>query len=137
MIGEIKEWNMEFDNLIEAIEQEYAKSREAFFRYAWREKIKKIIADENKYVKLVEWVNEKITSNADIVNIFNPADKHEGYTVGFLKNYKDACGELAMLLNFKGLLLDERSTTTMRENIEYAICQIFKIKYNEDLELYQ
>ena len=56
MIGEIKEWNMEFDNLIEAIEQEYAKSREAFFRYAWREKIKKIIADENKYVKLVEWV---------------------------------------------------------------------------------
>jgi hypothetical protein len=127
---------MEFDNLVRAIEKEYKKSKEAFFAYAWRETVGSTLAIENKYSTLIDWINERICLNADIINIFNPADKTEQYTNGFFNTYRNACEELAMLLNFKEILLDDRCTVQMRENIEYAICKMFDMYYNEQLNNY-
>lgn len=127
---------MDCENLIEALESEYKKSRESFFRYAWRERISQDLVVENKYAKLVDWINEKIENELEAINIFNPADKNEEYTMGFLKTYKEACQDLAILLNFKGLLLDDRCNVQMRDNIEYAACKIFNIRYNETLQQY-
>lgn len=127
---------MKSEDLIDAIKNEYSKSHEEFFGYAWREKLSDILIWENKYSKLIEWIDVKIDECLKSINIFNPADKFEEYTNEYFNNYKTACGNLAMLLNFKLIILDKRCSTKMRRNIEYTICKIFEIKYNDMLQRY-
>ena len=127
---------MKSKDLIKAIEREYAKSMDAYFSYAWREKVNEFLSDESKYARLVDWINNRIDFNRDTIDVFNPADKYEQYNNGFFKNYCNACKELAMLINFKEIILDNRCTTEMRENIEYTICKIYKIHYSEQLKCY-
>lgn len=127
---------MKSEDLIKAIERQYNKSRDAYFSYAWREKVNEFLSDESKYARLVDWINDRIDFNRDTIDVFNPADRTEQYNNGFFKKYCEACKELAMLINFKEIILDNHCTTKMRENIEYAICKFFNIHYNEQLRCY-
>lgn len=127
---------MDSQKLIEAIEKEYDKSLDTFFSYAWREKVDEFLDDESKYSRLVDWINEQIDLCKDNINIFNPADKIKQYSNGFFNIYSNACKNIAMLLNFKGIILDKRCTTKMREDIEYTICKVFNIHYSEQLKIY-
>lgn len=127
---------MDSCDLIKAIELEYRKSKDMYFGYAWREKINEILSNESKYARLVEWINERIDFNREVIDLFNPADRTEIYSNGFFKTYCNACKELAMLINFKEIILDNRCTTKMRENVEYVICKVFGVYYNETLGCY-
>ena len=48
-----------------------------YFGYAWREKINEILSNESKYARLVEWINERIDFNREVIDLFNPADRTE------------------------------------------------------------
>lgn len=127
---------MQAEDLIKAVENEYGKSKDEYFNYAWREKITECLNEENKYSKLIEWINERIDLNKININIFNPADRTEQYTNGFFELYRKSCEEIAMLINFKIIILDKRCSIQMRENVEYAICKIFNVYYNKELDSY-
>lgn len=128
--------NMNIDDLLKNIENFMVKNNQQYFSYAWREKIDEYLSTESKYSKLVDWINTQIEFYKNNMNVFNPADKFEDYNNGYFKTYEDACKNIAMLLNFKWMLLDNHCTTEMRENIEYTICKIYKIHYNKELDCY-
>lgn len=127
---------MQAEDLIKAVEKEYGKSKDEYFNYAWREKITECLNEENKYSKLIEWINERIDLNKININIFNPADRTEQYTNGFFELYRKSCEEMAMLINLKIIILDKRCSIQMRENVEYAVCKIFNVYYNKELDSY-
>lgn len=127
---------MKSEDLIRAIEKQYAKSRDTYFSYAWREKVNEWLDSESRYARLVDWINERIADNQINIDAFSPADKTKEYSNGFFNEYKQACEEIGMLLHLKGLILDNRCTTAMRDNIEYTICKFFNIHYNEQLKCY-
>lgn len=127
---------MNVDDLLENIEKFMIDNNKVFFSYAWRENVINILNNEDRYSKLIDWINKEIETQKINMNIFNPADKVIEYTNEFFKNYETACKNIAMLLNFKEVLLSEKCTIKMRENIEYTICKVFNIKYNEMLNDY-
>lgn len=127
---------MSVDKLIELLEKQYKKNNKEFFSYAWRENIKNFIEQDSKYQTLVEWIDTQIELAQDLQNVFNPADKTEDYINSYFDTFKEASMNLAILLNFKHLLLHKNTTTTMRDNIEYSICKIYNIKYNKELNSY-
>lgn len=127
---------MRSEDLIKAIEKQYAKSRDIYFSYAWREKVDEWLDNESRYARLVDWINERIEYNQTTIDVFSPADKGEWYRNDYFKSYRSACEEIAMLTHLKWLLLDNRCTTKMRENIEYTICKVFNVYYDEMLKCY-
>ena len=127
---------MNVDDLLENIKKFMVDNNKVFFSYAWRENVTNILNNEDRYSKLIDWINKEIEKHKTYMNIFNPADKVIGYTNEFFKSYETACKNIAMLLNFKEVLLSEKCTIKMRENIEYTICKVFNIKYNEMLNDY-
>lgn len=127
---------MRSEDLIKAIEKQYAKSRDTYFSYAWREKVDEWLDNESRYARLVDWINERIDDKQTTIDVFSPADKGEWYTNDYFKSYRSACEEIAMLIHLKWLLLDNRCTTKMRNNIEYTICKVFNVHYNEMLKCY-
>jgi hypothetical protein len=123
-------------NIIDSIEKFMIKNNKIFFSYAWRENITEMLSNESKYQKLVEWINKRIESEQIALNVFNPADKSNEYTNEQFNAYKTACQNIAMLINIKYIILDNKCTIQMRENCEYAICKIFNVHYNEFLNIY-
>lgn len=127
---------MDVDDLLINIRDFMINNNKVFFGYAWRENVNNLLSSEDRYSKLIDWINKEIETHKNYMNIFNPANKVIGYTNEFFKNYETACKNIAMLLNFKEVLLDGKCTIKMRENIEYTICKVFNIKYNEMLKDY-
>lgn len=127
---------MKVENLMNLIEKFMIKNNEYFFSYSWRENICNFLESESRYEKLVKWIDSTLNSERITINIFNPSDKTEEYTVAYFKNYKESCANIAMLLNFKSILLDTRTNTTMRKNIETSICKLFNIKYSDLMKEY-
>lgn len=127
------------ESILKAIEKEIQKGNNEFFGYAWREKLNEIsdfLEEESKYARLVEWINEKIRLVNSTKNVFCPADKSEDTTLAMVNTYLKLMENLAVLIHCKELLLDSRSTIKIRENIEYTLCKIFKIRYSEHLKRY-
>lgn len=127
------------ESILKAIEKEMIKGNIEFFSYAWREKLQEMgdfLERESKYSKLVNWIDNEIELTNSIKNVFCPADKNSNTTLAMVNTYLNLMQKLAVLIHCKELLLDKRSTTAMRENIEYTLCKIYKIHYNENLKSY-
>jgi hypothetical protein len=121
---------MDSNKLIENIEKFMIRNNQTYFGYAWRENICNFLETETKYEKLLFWINKEIKTYGTEMNLFNPSDKFDKYPISFFNTYKNACCNLTMLLNFKYIIMDERCTTEMRENIEESICKIYNISYD-------
>jgi hypothetical protein len=71
-----------------------------------------------------------------LVNGNCPAHRQDGYTRGHLTTYLTAIQKLAVLVHFRELLLDGRTTEQMRENIAYTLEKLYNIWYSEHLKEY-
>ena len=130
---------MEIKDIANAIEKEFKKKNDDYFSYAWREKLGELgefLAEESKYTKLVEWITHEIEICNETKNVLSPADKDEKTTCGMINTYLALMQKLAVLVHFREMLLDSRSTTKMRENIEYTICKLYGVHYSEQLKEY-
>lgn len=127
---------MDIETLIKLLEKQYIKNNKEFFSYAWRENLTNYFEEDSKYQALIEWIDAELKSAQAVQNVFNPADKIDGYTNAYFDTFKKVSMNLAILLNFKHLLLNTNTTTTMRDNIEYSICKIYNVKYNKELNSY-
>ena len=130
---------MEIKDIINAVEKEIGKSKDEYFSYAWREKLGELgefLAEESKYSQLVKWIDKELEQCNSLKNIFSPADKDEKTTRAMVNTYLELMQKLAVLVHCRELLLDSRSTTKMRENIEYTICKLYRVHYSEQLKEY-
>lgn len=127
---------MEIKEIEKALEREIKAHLGEYFSYAWRDKLGEMLAVESKFARLLEWVNKEIADCCFVVNFFSPADKNENYTMTHIKIYLDKMRDLAVLVHCRELLLDNRTTVEMRENVEYTICKLFNIHYCENLKCY-
>ena len=122
--------------ILRKIENELNKSFITYFSYAWREKVDEMLTTESKYSKLVSWINKEIEEKMSTANVFSPADKNVDYTNDYFRTFRELLNDTALLIYFRELLLDSKSTTEMRGNIEYAIEKVFHVHYSEYLEDY-
>lgn len=128
---------MEIEKLLNAIKNEFRKHDNTYFEYAWREKIGDMLETESKYEKLVEWIDEQLDFCCETVGVFSPADRNEKTTMQNVNTYRTFMEKIAILVHCREMLLDSRSTTKMRENIEYTLCKLYKISYDKELNLYK
>ena len=127
------------ENILKAIEQELNKGNEQFFGYAWRDKLKILgdfLEEESRYTQLVTWINQEIGKTNQTKNVFSPASKDKDTTLAMVNNYLSLMQKLAVLIHCREMLLDSRTTTQERENIEYTLCKLYKIHYSEKLRSY-
>jgi hypothetical protein len=130
---------MEIKDIITAVQKEIGKSNDEYFSYAWREKLNDLssfLIEESKYSQLVKWIDKELKQCNSLKNIFSPSDKNENTTVAMVNTYLALMQKLAVLVHCRELLLDSRSSIKMRENIEYTICKLYGIHYNEELKEY-
>lgn len=124
------------NKILKAIRNKLNDSFCEYFSYAWRDKVDEMLAEESRYTKLVEWLDKEIRQKLSLVNMFCPADRTEDYKNSFFQTYMEQMKDIAVMTHFRELLLDNRTTTQMRENIEYTICKVYKIHYSEFLNDY-
>lgn len=124
------------DKVINAIQKVLKSKLGEYYSCAWRENIKELLETESKYTKLVKWLDGEIEQRLLMINVFCPADRNENYTNNDFKIYSEQMKDLAIMVHCKELLNDERTTTKMRESIEYTICKIYGVHYSEYLKEY-
>lgn len=122
--------------LVKAIESQLRGQFDGYFSSAWRKGIGSMIEEASKFNSLVEWINEEIAMVQVGVNANCPADRCDGYTRGNLTAYLTFVQKLAVLVHFRELLLDERTTEQMRENIAYTLEKLYNVRYSEYLKEY-
>lgn len=126
-----------FQRVEDLMHTAFIRNNKEFFSYAWRENVANFLTNESRFVKLVEWINQRLEFDFDIINTLNPADKDIHYTNGNARTYSDACREVGILLNAKYIILDDNCTTIMRKNWEETICKLFNIQYSKFLNCYE
>ena len=112
-------------DLCEVLRLAFAKNNQTYFGYAWREKLGEFLEEESRYARLVDWLNEEIEFHGSVINPLGPAENGEEFEETYLKEIQD----YAVLIHLRDLLLDDRTTTQMRENIEKWLCKRYKIRY--------
>lgn len=90
----------------------------------------------SKQDKLIKWLNKKIEEKMLSVNKFLFVNRDDKEYDNLLDNSREQLSDISFMIYLRELLLDEKSTTQMRENIEYTICKVFGTKYSEYLEDY-
>lgn len=127
---------MEYDSLLNAIKNQFSKKQSVFFEYAWRDTLGEILEKESKYEKLIEWIDKELELCGDVANVLSPADKTESTTLAMMNTYKELMQKIAVLVHNREVLLDNRTTNKMRDNIEYTLCKFYNIHYNKELNCY-
>ena len=119
-------------DLCEVLKNKFEEINEQFFSYAWREKLGEILKEENKFSRLIEWLDKEIELCGALANIFSPTD----WQNDFLPQYLETIQKYAVMIHIRALLIDDRMTTKMRKNIEKIVCNQFGVHYNEELDCY-
>lgn len=111
------------------MEKEFLKNNLVFFSYAWRENVLNFMKKESKFSYLIDWINERLKIEFIIINTQNPSDRDKNYMIKNIKDYIESCKNAGILLNLKFILMDDKSTTTMRENVEHTVCELYNLHY--------
>lgn len=127
---------MEKEAFLSYLEDFMVENNAEFIDFAMKEQIANLLEQSSRYAKLVEWIDKQIEANKNNMNAFNPSLRNDDYINAYFKNYDEACKNIAMLLNLRFILVNKHCTNDMRENIEYTICKVFNVHYNDSLQAY-
>ena len=123
----------DFYDLKNALAKQYGEQNAAFFAMALNEQAGAFLETASRFSKLVDWCDKEIKQAGAIINTFSPADKTTDYTQAQAKLWREQVHYLAELVYYHALLTDHRTTTAQRQNIEYTICKLYGINYDEYL----
>ena len=127
---------MEKEAFLSYLEDSMIENNLEFMNFALKEQVTNFLEQNSKYAKLVEWLDSEIEFYKNNMVAFNPSLRNDDYINAYFKNYDEACKNIAMLLNLRFILVNKHCTNEMRENIEYTICKVFGVHYNDNLEAY-
>ena len=128
--------HFDFYDFKTALAAEYGATMAEFYAAMWKEAQGEFLEQSSKFAQLVEWIDKELRIYAPLVNAFSPADKTTDYTTTDLKNWREQVHYVAELIYFRGVLLDSRTTTEQRRNIDYTMCKIYGIKYDDEIRGY-
>jgi hypothetical protein len=123
----------DFYDFKKALALQFGKQNAEFFAMAFREQAGAFLEQSSRFSKLVDWCDKEIRRAGAILNIFSPADKTDEYTTAQVKLWRDQVDYVAELVYFRELLVNHNTTTAQRENIEYTICKLYAVHYDEYL----
>lgn len=123
----------DFYDFKKALAERYGEQNAEFFAMALHEQAGEFLEQSSRFSKLAEWCEKEMRQAGAVLNVFSPADKNADYTQERAKMWLENVHYFAELTYFHGILLDHRTTTAQRENIEYTICKLYGVHYNEYL----
>lgn len=126
----------DFMNFKKALIKQYGAIQGEFLSKAINEQYGDFLEQSSRFFKLVQWCENEIKQAGAIINVFTPADKTDFYTTADFKTFREQVQTVGELVYYHALLLDSRTTTAQRENIEHTICKVYGVKYNEYLGVY-
>jgi len=119
------------ENFFRTLKYELNKINVIMFSYSWREKTAEWLKTETKFTALIHWLKSEITERKTLVAIFNPADNPEQFDF-----YYQQLAELSFMLHAQECILSPDCSNSLRDAWERKICEFFKIKYSEKLDVY-
>lgn len=123
----------DFYDFKKALTKQYGAMYAEMFARTMQEQAGEILTLASRFEKLVSWCDNEIRTAARVVNSFCPADKTTDYTQAQAKIWREELQHVAELVYFRGLLMDCRTTSKQRENIEYTLNKLYGVKYSEYL----
>lgn len=126
----------DFYDFKKALARQFGAQNAEFFAMAFHEQAGVFLETASRFSKLVNWCEKEIRQAGGLINCFSPADKTTDYTQAQAKLWREQVHYIAELVYFHALLIDHRTTTEQRQNIEYTICKLYGIHYSEHLEDY-
>ena len=126
----------DFYDFKQALAAEYGERSAEFFAAAFRQLSGELLTQTNKYTRLVDWMDKEIRNAGGLINAFSPAAKMDDYTQAQALLWREQVHYIAELVYFRGILLDNRTSNQERQNVEYTVCKLYGIRYNEYLEDY-
>lgn len=124
---------LDINALKQALTQHIGWQNAEFFAMAIHNKQGEYLEETSRFSRLVDWCDNEIRQAGIVLNVFSPADKTKDYTQANFNLWRENIHIIAELLYFRELLVDSRATTEQRNNIEYTICKLYGIHYNEEL----
>lgn len=125
--------HLDIDELKRVLSQHLGRENAAFFAQAIHDKQGEYLEETSRFSRLIEWIDNEIRIAGIVINTFSPADKHDTYTTADFKLWREHLHIISEMLFFREILVDARTTTAQRRNIEYTACKLYGIHYNEDL----
>ena len=123
----------DFYDFKKALTETYGERTAEFFAAAFRQVGGELLEQASRYNSLIDWLDNEIRQAGGIINAFSPASKTEDYTTEHAKLWREQVHYVAELVYFRGLLIDNRTSNQERQNVEYTVCKLYGIKYNEYL----
>lgn len=124
------------NNITKNLTREFETLNSEMFRAEWRKAKADLVLRARRYTALLKWIDKTICGLEIDVKCFNPADKTDGYTKRFFKQYCDSMGQLAVLVQFRMLLQDPKCTEEQAKNIGYTIDKMFNVYYDCEMDYY-
>lgn len=128
--------HIDINELTQMLSQHIGREQAEFYAQAIHKEQGTYLEETSRFARLVEWIDNEIRNAGIVINDFSPADKTDTYNTAQYKLWDEHVSLIGKLLVFRAFLVDSRSTTQQRRNIEYTACKIFGIHYNEDLGVY-
>ena len=85
---------------------------------------------------LISWIESERKFAIKIMQVFSPAFKNEYYSRRYVNDYLRYAQRKAVLEDMLSHLISSKTTIEIFENIEYTLCKLYDIKYDEYLESY-
>lgn len=123
----------DFYDFKNALRKEFGERIGEFLSMEFRSVAGEFLNTASRYSKLVDWCDNEIRNANTVIDTLSPVDKDNSYTTATANLWREQLHYVAELVYFRELLLDNRTTTKQRADIEYFLCKIYGIHYNESL----
>ena len=123
-------------DLIDAIGTRLKKEGNLFLPSVWTEAVVKAAEKQNRWGKLIAWIDRRLDDLAIVTNVMTPANRDGDYKKRDLDDWLDNMKDIAVLTSCELILLDEKATEAQRENTEYTLEKLFGVRWDEYLNDY-
>ena len=123
-------------DLVDAIEKRLKKEGNLFLPSLWTDAVVKAAQKQNRWGKLLAWIDRRLDDLAIVTNVMTPANRDEDYKKRDLDDWLENMKDIAVLTSCELILLDEKATEAQRENTEYTLEKLFGVEWSENFNDY-
>ena len=123
-------------DLVDAIEKRLKKEGNLFLPSLWTDAVVKAAQKQNRWGKLLAWIDRRLDDLAIVTNVMTPANRDGDYKKRDLDGWTENLQDIAVLTSCELILLDDKATEGQRENVEYTLEKLFGVEWSENFNDY-